>query len=211
MRCHLSTLKRCFVCAAIATYIPAHRTAEPTPPTEQPHYPLGCVSRSADPDTYLTGDVVTNRRSRRSRLRTTDPRRQPFKRFSRIPSQPLTSLSGWAQNGCRRSITAPGSITCSQGSTGAVRRAVAVCVWLVVSTNPAIATLDSHVRTSRVDALDLISAAMNNQMPLVTDTPSTPGRPIRNEAATMEAQARVQELRQKFDSWCGRMNSAPRI
>lgn len=204
VRCHLSTPEAvAFVCAAIATYIPAHRTAEPTPPTEQPPtIPLGCVSRSADPDTYLTGDVVT----KLAVAQAAGPRYSPQAvALADVQPHPIphTDISvglgaEWVPAEYYRTwlyhlfAGLDWGLSVERSPSG---------VWLVVSTNPAIATLDSHVRTPRVDALDLISAAMNNQMPLVTDTPSTSGRPIRNEAATMEAQARVQELRQKFDSW----------
>lgn len=203
VRCHLSTSEAvAFVCAAIAAYAPANNLAEPTPPTEQPTIPLGCVSRSADLDSYLTGDVV----AKLAVAQAAGPRYSPQAvALADVQPHPIphTDISvglgaEWVPAEYYKAwlyhlfAGLDWGLSVERSPSG---------VWLVVSTNPAIATLDNHVRTSRVDALDLISAAMNNQMPLVTDTPSTPGRPIRNEAATMEAQARVQELRQKFDSW----------
>jgi N12 class adenine-specific DNA methylase len=98
-------------------------------------------------------------------------------------------------------------------------------VWLVTCTNPTLSQLDAHVRTPRMSSLDLIAAAMNNQVPVVLDASASaqdsgPGgaplaaeltpvarRPLRNEPATLEAQARMQELRQRFDSWVGQDSS----
>jgi hypothetical protein len=53
VRCHLSAPEAvAFVCAAIAAYAPVTTSpAEPDPTEpEPPTLPLGCVSRSADPD-----------------------------------------------------------------------------------------------------------------------------------------------------------------
>lgn len=201
VRCNLSTSEAvAFVCATIAAYAPDN-TPQPESTTEQP-LPLGCVSRSADPDTYLTGDVVT-----KLAVATAAGPRYAAQAAALADVQPHPIAHSdisvglgaeWVPAEYYRAwlyhlfAGLDWGLSVERSPSG---------VWLVVSTNPAIATLDSHVRTPRVDALDLISAAMNNQMPLVTDTPAMPGRPVRNEAATMEAQARVQELRQKFDSW----------
>ena len=64
--------------------------------------------------------------------------------------------------------------------------------WAINCSNPSLAR-----------SLDLLRSAINNVMPVVNDTiGSADGvREVRNEAATLEAQARVLELRQRFESW----------
>lgn len=76
--------------------------------------------------------------------------------------------------------------------------------WVVECTNPSLTAADSAIRTKRVSGLDLISAALNNQMPVVYDEyKGADGWPVkvRNEPETLEACARVAELRSKFDAW----------
>jgi N12 class adenine-specific DNA methylase len=85
----------------------------------------------------------------------------------------------------------------------AVEWAEASATWRIECSNPAIPKADEALRTPRVRGLELIEAALNSKMPVVEDEVRTADGPrkVRNEAATMEAQARVQELRQRFEGW----------
>lgn len=76
--------------------------------------------------------------------------------------------------------------------------------WGIAISNPRLTGANVGIATPRVDAVTLLESALNNIMPIVYDTVTDGNgnkREVRNEAATMEAQARALELRTRFASW----------
>lgn len=195
------------VCAALDTHVPASVAApEPVTPADddRPGYrpPIGCISGrrvSVPADEYLSGDV----RTKLAVARAADSDRNA-KALETILPEPITADGLSVGLGA---VWVPSEIyrdwlrSLLPGLDWGLNIERTASGWRVACTNPALASVDSHVRTLRVGSIDLIESAMNNQMPLVVDiTGGGPGK-LRNEAATLEAQARVQELRQHFDSW----------
>ena len=76
--------------------------------------------------------------------------------------------------------------------------------WGIAISNPRLAGANVGIATPRVGAVVLLESALNNIMPIVYDTVTDSDgskREVRNETATMEAQARALELRTRFASW----------
>lgn len=76
--------------------------------------------------------------------------------------------------------------------------------WNIAISNPHLTSANVGIATPRVGAVALLESALNNVMPIVYDTVTVSDgskREVRNEAATMEAQARALELRTRFASW----------
>ncbi len=76
--------------------------------------------------------------------------------------------------------------------------------WGIAISNPRLAGANVGIATPRVGAVALLESALNNIMPIVYDTVTDSDgskREVRNETATMEAQARALELRTRFASW----------
>ena len=76
--------------------------------------------------------------------------------------------------------------------------------WAINCTNPKLSADDSTLRTSRFSGMELLRDAINAKMPVAWDEwKDVDGKThrVRNEPATMEAQARVAELRSRFDAW----------
>ena len=76
--------------------------------------------------------------------------------------------------------------------------------WGIAISNPRLTSANVGIATPRVSAVSLIESALNNMMPIVYDTVTVGDgskREVRNERATMEAQARALELRTRFASW----------
>lgn len=214
VRCFLNASEAvAYVCEVIGV---ATATTTATAPSEPPPAePLGYPGPIAD----LTGDVVTKLAVAKiagprfadlaARLVEVQPTPVPFSDISvglGAVWVPAAIYREWLYS---LFVGLDWGLSVERSSSG---------VWLVTCTNPALAQLDAHVRTPRMGSLDLIATAMNNQVPVVLDAsvsaqdggPGVPPaaepaptsrRPLRNEPATLEAQARMQELRQRFDSW----------
>ena len=76
--------------------------------------------------------------------------------------------------------------------------------WSIAVSNPRITSANVGIATPRVSAVSLAASALNNVMPIVYDTVTVSDgskREVRNERATVEAQARALELRTRFASW----------
>jgi len=76
--------------------------------------------------------------------------------------------------------------------------------WGIAISNPRLTGANVGIATPRVSAVSLLESALNNVMPIVYDTVTDSDgskREVRNETATMEAQARALELRTRFASW----------
>jgi len=76
--------------------------------------------------------------------------------------------------------------------------------WGIAISNPRLTGANVGIATPRVGAVVLLESALNNIMPIVYDTVTDSDgskREVRNETATMEAQARALELRTRFASW----------
>lgn len=76
--------------------------------------------------------------------------------------------------------------------------------WGIAISNPRLTSANVGIATPRVSAVSLLESALNNMMPIVYDTVTVGDgseREVRNERATMEAQARALELRTRFASW----------
>lgn len=76
--------------------------------------------------------------------------------------------------------------------------------WGIAISNPRLTGANVGIATPRVGAVTLLESALNNIMPIVYDTVTDSDgskREVRNETATMEAQARALELRTRFASW----------
>lgn len=76
--------------------------------------------------------------------------------------------------------------------------------WAINCTNPKLSADDSTLRTSRFSGMELLRDAINAKMPVAwVEWKDAEGKShrVRNEPATMEAQARVAELRSRFDAW----------
>ncbi len=76
--------------------------------------------------------------------------------------------------------------------------------WAIACTNPKLASDDGTLRTQRFSGLDLLRDAINAKMPVAWDEwKDEEGKThrVKNEILTMEAQARVSELRARFEVW----------
>lgn len=76
--------------------------------------------------------------------------------------------------------------------------------WNIAISNPRLTSANVGIATPRVSAVALLESALNNVMLIVYDMVTVSDgskREVRNEAATMEAQARALELRTRFASW----------
>ncbi len=76
--------------------------------------------------------------------------------------------------------------------------------WAIACTNPKLASDDGTLRTQRFSGLDLLRDAINAKMPVAWDEwKDEEGKThrVKNEILTMEAQARVSELRARFEMW----------
>jgi len=76
--------------------------------------------------------------------------------------------------------------------------------WAIACTNPKLASDDGTLRTQRFSGLDLLRDAINAKMPVAWDEwKDAEGKThrVKNEILTMEAQARVSELRARFEVW----------
>lgn len=75
--------------------------------------------------------------------------------------------------------------------------------WSIVCTNPKLAASDGAIRSGAFSGVELIEYAMNGRMPVAwrqVDGPKGPTN-VRDEQQTVQAQARVQELRGAFEAW----------
>lgn len=75
--------------------------------------------------------------------------------------------------------------------------------WSIVCTNPKLAASDGAIRSGAFSGVELIEHAMNGRMPVAwrqVDSPKGPAK-VRDEQQTVQAQARVQELRSAFEAW----------
>ena len=69
--------------------------------------------------------------------------------------------------------------------------------WLLTQTNPRLS--EHQLGTNWLESFEILEAALNCRLPIVED--ETDRGPVRNQAATLEAHARIHELRAAFETW----------